>query len=106
MKSVTFSTVLAVVVAMSCVLMSQAFVPRSSVGHAFNVKAATTTTKLNGFMGDPERESLSRDSEPEEFFQTNTDKMTDEEKLPIALAGLAGISLPFILGLIALYAAK
>jgi len=32
--------------------------------------------------------------------------MTDEEKLPIALAGLAGISFPFILGLIALYAAK
>jgi hypothetical protein len=32
--------------------------------------------------------------------------MTDEEKLPIAIAGLAGISLPFILGLIALYMAK
>ena len=36
----------------------------------------------------------------------NTDKMSDEEKIPIALAGLAGISLPFILGLIALYSAK
>ena len=36
----------------------------------------------------------------------NTDKMSDEEKIPIALAGLAGISLPFILGLIALYAAQ
>jgi hypothetical protein len=32
--------------------------------------------------------------------------MSDEEKFPIALAGLAGISLPFILGLIALYASK
>ena len=46
------------------------------------------------------------------FLQTvfwnnrNTDKMSDEEKIPIALAGLAGISLPFILGLIALYSAK
>jgi len=39
-------------------------------------------------------------------YNRNTDKMTDEEKLPIALAGLAGISFPFILGLIALYAAK
>ena len=36
----------------------------------------------------------------------NTDKMSDEEKLPIALAGLAGISLPFIFGMIALYAAQ
>ena len=42
------------------------------------------------------------------FFQilSNTDKMSDEEKIPIALAGLAGISLPFIAGLIALYAAQ
>ena len=42
------------------------------------------------------------------FLSTNrnTDKMTDEEKIPIALMGLAGISLPFILGLIALYSAK
>jgi hypothetical protein len=37
---------------------------------------------------------------------SNTDKMTDEEKIPIALVGLVGISLPFILGLIALYAAR
>ena len=37
---------------------------------------------------------------------SNTDKMSDEEKIPIAIAGLVGISLPFILGLIALYAAK
>jgi hypothetical protein len=36
----------------------------------------------------------------------NTDKMSDEEKIPIAIAGLVGISLPFILGLIALYAAR
>jgi hypothetical protein len=32
--------------------------------------------------------------------------MSDEEKIPIALAGLAGITLPFILGLAALYASK
>ena len=36
----------------------------------------------------------------------NTDKMSDEEKIPIALAGLAGISLPFIFGMVALYAAQ
>ena len=38
--------------------------------------------------------------------KTKDGKMSDEEKIPIALAGLAGISLPFILGLIALYSAK
>jgi len=32
--------------------------------------------------------------------------MSDEEKIPIAIAGLVGISAPFILGLIALYASK
>jgi hypothetical protein len=32
--------------------------------------------------------------------------MTDQEKLPLAIAGIAFISLPFIAGLIALYAAK
>lgn len=37
---------------------------------------------------------------------SNTDKMTDEEKIPIAIAGLAAVSLPFIAGLIALYAAQ
>jgi hypothetical protein len=36
----------------------------------------------------------------------NTDKMSDQEKIPIAVAGMLGISLPFILGLIALYASK
>ena len=55
---------------------------------------------------DPERKKLTRENEPDEFFSTNTDKMSDQEKIPIAIAGLVGISLPFILGLIALYSAK
>eukprot|EP00593_Proboscia_inermis_P009024 CAMPEP_0171322300 /NCGR_PEP_ID=MMETSP0816-20121228/114871_1 /TAXON_ID=420281 /ORGANISM="Proboscia inermis, Strain CCAP1064/1" /LENGTH=61 /DNA_ID=CAMNT_0011820737 /DNA_START=179 /DNA_END=364 /DNA_ORIENTATION=+ len=59
-------------------------------------------------FGQPDEDSkpITRDNEPEEFFQTDTDKMSDAEKLPIALGGLAAISLPFILGMIALYAAK
>jgi hypothetical protein len=32
--------------------------------------------------------------------------MSDEEKIPIAIAGIAFITIPFIAGLIALYAAK
>jgi hypothetical protein len=40
------------------------------------------------------------------IFFRNTDKMTDTEKLPIAIAGIAFITLPFLAGMIALYAAK
>lgn len=40
------------------------------------------------------------------LLYSNTDKMTDQEKIPIAIAGIAFIALPFIAGLIALYSAK
>ena len=62
--------------------------------------------KMGFGMGDEPPKKLTRESEPEEFFKTNTDKMSDGEKIPIALAGLAFVSLPFIAGLIALYASK
>ena len=59
------------------------------------------------FGGDGEEpQKLTRENEPEDYFQTNLDKQTDEEKIPIAVAGLVGISAPFILGLIALYASQ
>ena len=64
------------------------------------------TTAQLVFGGDEERKPLSRENEPKEFFSTNTDKMSDQEKIPLALAGLAFISLPFIAGLVALYSAK
>lgn len=32
--------------------------------------ATKTTTQLSGFLGDKERDGLTRDSEPEEYFQT------------------------------------
>eukprot|EP00986_Skeletonema_menzelii_P016485 scaffold14786_cov127-Skeletonema_menzelii.AAC.2 len=84
--------------------MASAFAPQQS-----NLVTRTTTsstTKIYQLGGEQERKKLTRDSEPDEFFSTNTDKMSDEEKIPIAIAGLVGISLPFIAGLIALYAAK
>merc|ERR1712194_813757 len=77
---------------------SSAFAPNSQMSSKV---FATSTTPLMGVLdGDQERKALTRESEPEEFFATNTDKMSDEEKIPIALAGLAAISQPFILGLI------
>lgn len=120
-----------------CLLLasSNAFAPKAFL----TTKTATKATPLFGFLGEPERKKLTRDSEPEEFFATwvflwfttiilhrcfltfwhiafivpfhhyfyrNTDKMTDKEKLPIALIGVAAICVPFIAGLIALYASK
>ena len=41
------------------------------------------------FGGKPEREGLTRDTEPDEFFSTNMDDMSDEEKLksPVVIGG-------------------
>ena len=100
---------------LAIVAMTTAFSPSSSTvsrrvqsisSSSSSSYVRTSTTSLNIDLGEPEREKLTRDTEPDEFFSTNTDKMSDSEKLPIAIAGLVGISLPFILGLIALYAAK
>ena len=58
-------------------------------------------------MGDDDGpKPLTRDNEPEEMFASKMDKMSDAEKMPVALAGLAFVSLPFIAGLIALYLSK
>mmetsp|Transcript_37748 Transcript_37748/g.43113 ORF Transcript_37748/g.43113 Transcript_37748/m.43113 type:complete len:103 (-) Transcript_37748:305-613(-) len=92
-----------------CVTAVQAFSPPARF-LANKQVVAPSNTQVFGMFGEEEegeeRQGITRDNEPEEFFSTNTDKMSDEEKIPIALMGLAGISLPFILGLIALYYAK
>mmetsp|Transcript_17042 Transcript_17042/g.23396 ORF Transcript_17042/g.23396 Transcript_17042/m.23396 type:complete len:105 (-) Transcript_17042:402-716(-) len=85
---------------------TSAFVPSSSVARKFAVSQEQKSRVNMGFMGDEEPKKLTRENEPDEYFTSKMDKMSDEEKLPIALAGLAFISLPFIAGLIALYAAK
>ena len=85
-----------------------AFTPTAthSVTRASSPAVRTSVIMKEGLGIDPERKRLTRENEPDEYFVTNTDKMTDQEKIPIAIAGLVGISLPFILGLIALYSAK
>eukprot|EP00535_Pseudo-nitzschia_heimii_P001605 CAMPEP_0197187726 /NCGR_PEP_ID=MMETSP1423-20130617/16422_1 /TAXON_ID=476441 /ORGANISM="Pseudo-nitzschia heimii, Strain UNC1101" /LENGTH=105 /DNA_ID=CAMNT_0042639379 /DNA_START=84 /DNA_END=401 /DNA_ORIENTATION=+ len=104
MTSLRFVSTLLIVAISFLAFHSSAFVQHK---HNVRVAAAQSKNTLMGLLdGEQERNGLTRDSEPEEFFATNTDKMSDEEKIPIALAGLAGISLPFILGLIALYAAQ
>jgi len=96
-----------ITIALIYISMVQAFAPLGA--HVSKTKVqAPSNTQINGLFGEEEeeRKALTRDSEPEDFFATNTDKMSDEEKIPIAVAGLLGISLPFIFGLIALYASK
>ena len=88
---------------LAIITMASAFAPQASQLSRTNTLSSTQIYQLGG---EQERQKLTRDSEPDEFFTTNTDKMSDEEKIPIAIAGLVGISLPFIAGLIALYAAK
>ncbi|KAL7535119.1 hypothetical protein ACHAXR_007107 [Thalassiosira sp. AJA248-18] len=88
--------------------VATAFSPSATRIHSVSstTRQSPSTTQLNIDMGEPERAALTRDTEPDEFFSTNTDKMSDSEKLPIAIAGVLGISLPFIAGLIALYSSK
>jgi hypothetical protein len=85
---------------------ASAFAPQPSQLLQSRSRRSPYKTQIYQLGGEQERKKLTRDDEPEDYFRTNTDKMTDEEKFPIAIAGLVGISLPFIIGLIALYAAK
>ena len=99
------SLVAALLVVLFSVASVGAFAPASSLSQRPAV-STPKTAPLHMFGEGEEPKKLTRDSEPDEYFSSNMDKMSDEEKLPIALAGLAFISLPFIAGLIALYAAK
>jgi len=62
------------------------------------------------FGGPPDTEprGLTRDNEPENFFSTNMDDMSDAEKLksPVIIGGVALIVAPFLVGCIALFASK
>mmetsp|Transcript_13786 Transcript_13786/g.22832 ORF Transcript_13786/g.22832 Transcript_13786/m.22832 type:complete len:105 (-) Transcript_13786:204-518(-) len=103
MKTITLILALVAV----SIASTNAFVPQLPSTRSFVGSKNKVVTKINGFMGgDDEPKTLTRENEPEEFFSTNTDKMSDEEKLPIAIAGLVGISLPFVFGMVALYMSK
>jgi hypothetical protein len=71
--------------------------------------AVTSKTTVNMAFGGGEDDNftpLTRENEPDEYFSSKMDEMSDAEKLPIALGGLAFVSLPFLAGLVALYASK
>ena len=85
---------------------ANAFSPSAPLAVSNKPSAITSMTSLNMFGEGEEPKPLTRENEPDEYFSSKMDEMSDEEKIPIALMGLAGISLPFIAGLIALYSAK
>ena len=66
--------------------------------------AVPLTVRMQMFGGSEKPEGLTRDNEPEEFFKTNMDDMTDAEKIksPVVIGGLALLIAPFIVGAIAL----
>ena len=103
---------LALLISNAFFLPTQAFTISSQtklihrVGFVTENPAALIKLRMGFMGGDDDAKKLTRDSEPDRFFSTNTDKMSDEEKIPLALGGIAFISLPFILGLVALYASK
>lgn len=106
MKSFAPSQVSTLLVLVTLFFGAQGFLAPHSQHTPAVTQGQKRTAFLYGFLGDKERDNLTRDSEPEEFFATNTDKMSDKDKIPIAIAGVAFITLPFIAGLIALYSAK
>merc|ERR1711892_396136 len=57
---------------------------------------------------DTEQKGISRDSEPEEFFASDWDDLSDAEKLksPVVIGGIALIVGPFLIGAIALAAGR
>lgn len=83
-------------------LSANAFAPSATVS-----KKMFQTALNEGFgMPDEDVKPLTRDNEPDEFFSSKMDNLEGSEAVNVALMGLAGISLPFIAGMIALYAAS
>ena len=97
------TTALLLTVFLAIASFSNAFAPSSQIQ-----SVSTRTGPINmGFgMPDDDVKPLTRENEPDEYFATDMDKMTDAEKIPVAIGGFLFISLPFVAGLIALYASK
>jgi len=91
-------------------ISTNAFAPSTPLTVSSRTTSAVTSkTAVNMAFGGGEDDNftpLTRENEPDEYFSSKMDEMSDGEKLPIALGGLAFISLPFLAGLVALYSSK
>jgi hypothetical protein len=90
----------------ACVLLalvagSSAFVLQPRLAPSQHALRAGVSMQFGGGEGGPK---LTRDNEPDEFFSTNMDDMSDAEKLksPVVIGGLAILIAPFIIGAIVL----
>jgi hypothetical protein len=57
-------------VAISCLVSTSAFAPNANVARAFTNSRRVATPLQAAFDDGAERKSLTRESEPEEYFQT------------------------------------
>ena len=69
MKSTSYVASL-LIIAIAFVATASAFVPRAAVS---TVSTRKPVSELNIFGGDQEKKTLTRDNEPEEYFQTYVD---------------------------------
>lgn len=82
MKSTSFAFLLVALTQASALLVQ----PRVTTPA---LRSRVTQARMQFGGGKPERDGLTRDNEPEEFFATNMDDMSDEEKLksPVVIGG-------------------
>ena len=69
MKSFTILASL-LIIAASCLLSASAFVPQTTLTPTKTFARRKTPTQIFVNIGEKERDSITRDSEPEEFFRT------------------------------------
>ena len=88
-----------------CLVAADAFAPKGVV------RVLTRTTFLAPLYstpgpGDIEKRITRSIDQEGEFFESDFDRQPIKDRLPLAGAVLAGVSLPFIIGLIYLYTNK
>lgn len=69
-KRTKMKLIATILLSMACLSAAFQVQPRGAVATTHKIAGATTSTSLYGFMPEPEREKLTRDSEPEDFFAT------------------------------------
>ena len=69
-KPTKMKLIATILLSMACLSAAFQVQPRGAVATTHKIAGATTPTSLFGFMPEPEREKLTRDSEPEDFFAT------------------------------------
>jgi len=99
-----FTRVTVVTLVVAALTACSAFTLQPKMAVAPQPRALRAAAAMQFGGGSPERDGITRDNEPDEFFATNMDNMSDEEKLksPVVIGGLLILVAPFLVGAIAL----